>query len=222
MEGWQLASGRCLNDCWEGLQSAFFWGKPKELTTHDDMIKLKDSHLSTVLFYDEPHFHFQQETSIISGWKKKRKNQLSGPHLSKILRSLPLVAVPFIAGNAPQLLGRATEVLRECTNSTTASAEKCMAKSWLTYQSLKTKRVFLPTVDGSDIRRSPVDMVNIFTDNRWLAGLFPSTITSCKKHWRCLNFANCATAFCLWVPYASLLVSPSPWKTHFFWSPCNS
>jgi len=20
MEGWQLASGRCLNDCWEGLQ----------------------------------------------------------------------------------------------------------------------------------------------------------------------------------------------------------
>ena len=120
MEGWQLASGRCLNDCWEGLQSAFM--KPHQ-SPHD---QLEDSHHNFVLKWRKLKFQ---------AWKI---HQNSGSPISpRSLRSLPLVAVPFIAGNAPQLLGRATEVLRELRQKNVWPSH-----DWRI--NLSKKRVFLP------------------------------------------------------------------------------
>ena len=93
MEGWQLASGRCLNDCWEGLQSAFFWGKatcwnPKSWRL-TDMINLKILTLTcaATLWWTASSFNKKLQ-SFLRLEKNNNKNELSGPHLSKIFEIL--------------------------------------------------------------------------------------------------------------------------------------
>lgn len=110
--------------------------KPKKLTTHRHD-QLEDSHLDMcwTLWWTASSFNKKLQ-SFLRLEKNNNKNELL-KKLSKILRSLPLVAVPFIAGNAPQLLGRATEVLRELRQKNVWPSH-----DWRI--NLSKKRVFLP------------------------------------------------------------------------------
>ena len=117
------------------------------------------------------------------------------PHLSKILRSLPLVAVAFIAGNAPQLLGRATEVLRGQVISVRKSH---FDFGWL----IRVSPIFPKKMIG---------FISLSSSNR--------SFTIFVKWWHA-DFQGIPQIsmdlFLPGVPCASLLVSPSPWKTRRF------